>query len=100
MSVKATKKDDSLVIEITGTLNGQLQSTFRNSYKGIKDIKEYIIDLRLTEFADSAGLGLLLALYGITKSMPNKPIVKIINANNSVKDLLTMSKFQTFFTIE
>ncbi len=100
MSVSASIKEKTLTIQISGTLNGQLQKKVREAYKNKNDINQYIIDLGQTTYADSAGLGLLLAMYGFVKGRNDKAQFKIINSKGGVREILLMSKFEKFFKVD
>lgn len=99
MSVKATHTDSRLVIKVSGKMAASVQKEFRNAYKDLEGITEYIIDFADTDYADSSGLGLLLVLYGVAKNKPGPPKLKIIHSKPAVKDLLLLSKFNRFYEI-
>jgi anti-anti-sigma regulatory factor len=85
-----------LTIAISGQFDFTAHPDFRNSYKEL-DQPSYaaIVDLNYTDNIDSAALGMLLLL---DEAFPNTP-VKLIHANDFIKNVLHMAHFNKKFDI-
>ena len=96
VTYKTDPKNKTLTISISGQFDFSSHPEFRASYKEIDD-KSYaaIVDLRETENLDSAALGMLLLL---DENFPDKQ-VKLINANDFVRQVLDIAHFSKKFDI-
>lgn len=73
---------------------------FRKSYEqleGIKD-KNLSIDFRNTRYMDSSALGMLINIKNFFSS--SGITLKIINANDQIKKILSISRFDKKFDIQ
>ena len=87
----------TLTISISGQFNFSAHPSFRASYIELDDLNySYIVDLRNTDNMDSAALGMLLLLD--ENNSANHP-VKIINANEQVRQVLAIAHFDKKFDI-
>ena len=56
------------------------------------------LDIKLLDYIDSAGLGILV---GVFKRLQEKDLaMKVINANDYIKKLFRITKLETLFTVE
>jgi len=101
MPVSSTVSGTTLTIQISGTLNGQIQRDFKECYRAsATTMTEFVIDMAQCEFADSSGLGLLLILHGATKASALKPKLRITNCRPNIKEILRISRFDQYFEIQ
>ena len=90
-------QNKTLTISIDGQFDFSAHPEFRASYKEIED-KAYkvVVDLRQTKNMDSAALGMLLLLDENFKNTR----IKIINANDFIRQVLEIAHFSQKFDIE
>lgn len=98
MSVSVSDNNKSATIRVSGRFDFSLHNEFRKSYKDL-DIKggEYIIDLSETEYLDSSALGMLLLLKEHAETETSK--VRIINANDEIREILNIASFDKLFSL-
>lgn len=109
-------KGTHLVIKVSGKFDYNLQKNFKESYENsyisanssenilnnqTTDcqalVSKYTIDLTHVDYLDSSALGMLLSLRTYSN---HQDCVKIIGAQESIKELLELSGFDRLFTIE
>ena len=101
MAVAVTVADDkkSATIKITGRFDFSVHNEFRKAYKDISlQGGEYRVDLAKTDYLDSSALGMLLLLKEHAESDSSK--VRIMNANNDVREILIIASFDKLFSFE
>ncbi len=100
MSVTASYADStgSLVIKVSGRFDFSEHEAFRSSYEG-EDIEpnQFVVDLDETTYLDSSALGMLLLLRDHAGSAAAE--IKIVNCNDDVRKLFSISNFDQLFTI-
>lgn len=96
MSVMAEKSGSDTIIKIVGRFDFNVHQEFRNAYEG--ESGNFVVDMAQTDYIDSSALGMLLLLR--EQSGGDKASIRIIHANAEIKKILTISNFQTMFTIE
>ena len=109
-------KGTHLVIKVSGKFDYNLQKKFKESYEypNMLDhssnnilnnqstdcqalVSKYTIDLTNVDYLDSSALGMLLSLRTYSN---HQDCVKIVGAQESIKELLELSGFDRLFTIE
>lgn len=88
---------NSLTIKIIGKFQFPLASEFRRAYTEIDQVKEYVLDLKDSEYLDSSALGMIIALWEFVER--NKSRIKIINANEEVTQILQSANFDQLVTL-
>jgi anti-anti-sigma factor len=91
----------SVTISISGLFNASVHREFRDAYKDKVDTPaktEFIVDLSLTEYMDSAALGMLLLLHEYAGGDAARVIIK--DPNPYIRDILEIAKFDKIFTID
>ena len=89
-------KARTLTISVKGAFDFSVHPEFRASYKEInKNSYSVIVDLRESDNLDSAALGMLLLL---DENFPDQR-VKIINANDFIRQVLDIAHFSAKFDI-
>lgn len=87
-----------LVISIKGRFDFNLHHQFRAVIEDADDkIERYIVDLKESDYMDSAALGMLLLL--LEKADNEKYRVRIINPNNTIVKILEIANFHILFDI-
>lgn len=89
---------DTLRIEVVDRMDFKLSQAFRACYeRGPEGIKNYVIDFARTTSVDSAALGMLLLLRDHVGE--EKERVRLINANETVRNSMRVVKFERLFSI-
>ena len=98
MEIKKDLKGDALVISLSGRLDAvtaqDLEKVISSSLDGIKDL---VFDLKDLSYIASAGLRTLLVAQ---KRMKKQGEMRLRHVNRDVKEVLEMTGFIDFLTIE
>ncbi len=86
---------NTLTITISGNFDFSAHPAFRSAYDHADNSLNVIVDLKQTEYMDSAALGMLLLL---DEHFPNQTI-KITGCNEFIKQVLEIANFQKKFDI-
>jgi len=99
MSVSINSSDNkSATIKINGRFDFSLHNEFRKSYKDVVlNNGEYSVDLGGTDYLDSSALGMLLLLKEHAESQSS--LVRLVNFNDEIKEILTIASFDKLFTL-
>lgn len=98
MEIKDFKENEKLTICVTGSLDSVTSSDLEEFIRdNIDGINELILDFKELDYVSSAGLRVLLVTL---KLMKTKGSIKIINVNESVNEVLTMTGFANIIKIE
>ena len=89
------KSTNTLTISISGNFDFSTHPAFRSAYDNTDSSLNVIVDLKQTEYMDSAALGMLLLL---DEHFPNQT-VKIIGCSDFIKQVLEIANFQKKFDI-
>jgi len=90
---------NELTIKIEGRFDFSAHQEFRDCYENLgKDPSEYVIDMQSTSYLDSSALGMLLLLRDHAGGDGSE--IKIVNCNDDVKKILTISNFEQLFQIQ
>ncbi|UTW48939.1 STAS domain-containing protein [Bacterioplanoides sp. SCSIO 12839] len=88
-----------LMIKIDGRFDFSAHQEFRDAYEGASgQITSYTVDMASTSYLDSSALGMLLLLRDHAGG--DNANVKIVNCNQDVRKILTISNFEQLFTIQ
>jgi len=101
MSVQASVAGNGteLTIRVDGRFDFSAHQEFREAYEGVSnDISQFVVDLGATSYLDSSALGMLLLLRDHAGG--DSAQVKIVNCNEDVRKILTISNFEQLFTIQ
>ena len=91
--------DNTLVIDLGSTFSYSAQHDFRESYVNCEQPGMTVkINLGMTDFVDSAALGMLIQLRKHVESQ--KGSVVLINPRDTVLKILKTAQFDRLFTIE
>ena len=98
MEIKDFKENEKLTICVTGSLDSVTSSDLEEFIRdNIEGINELILDFKELDYVSSAGLRVLIVTL---KLMKTKGSIKIINVNESVNEVLTMTGFANIIKIE
>ncbi len=88
-----------LTIKIQGRFDFSAHQEFRDAYeKAEEDPKAYVVDMNEATYLDSSALGMLLLLRDHAGGDDSN--IEIVNCNQDVKKILTISNFEQLFTIK
>jgi len=95
--VRTSSFGSCLTIHVEGRFDFNCHQQFRRAYEGSgTSPTEYIVDLRSTEYIDSAALGMLLVL----RESAGSATVRITNSRPAVRKILQIANFNTLFSID
>ncbi len=102
MSVKLTTRQvgDVTVIDAVGRITlGDGASTFRDAIRSLvaSGQKKLLLNLAEVSYIDSSGIGEMVS--GFTTVTNQGGVVKLLNLNKRVKDLLQITKLYTVFEV-
>ena len=97
MDLKMNKQDDKLTVAIIGRLDTlsspEVESRLEPALDGINEL---VIDLKELEYISSSGLRVLL---GAKKAMKAKGGMKVLNPNETVMDVFSVTGFDAILNI-
>ena len=98
----AVDPDKSVVtITLPEKFDFRIHREFRAAYEQSENAdRNFIINMRNTNYIDSSALGMLLLLREFTGNNPGNERVRIINIRDEVREILRISKFEKLFEIE
>ena len=98
MTIKKTKNENSLTITIEGRLETNtapdLEAVTKNELGGVTEL---IFDFSNLEYISSAGLRVLLSAQ---KIMNKQGSMKIINANDIIREIFDITGFSDILSVE
>lgn len=96
-SVRVTAQADLVAIEVSGHFGFSIYQQFREACAPGAGPRRYVIDLKDTEYMDSAALGMLLVLRD--QAGGDRADIRIVNCNPDVRKILTVARFDQLFQI-
>ena len=98
MSVTATTNGNSITIKISGRFDFSSHQEFRQIYEGVPaEVTNYLVDMSEATYLDSSALGMLLLMRDHAGG--DSADIEIVNCNEDVKKILTISNFGQLFKI-
>ncbi len=95
--VRTSTLGGCLTIHVEGRFDFNCHQQFRRAYENSPGShNEYVVDLRGTEYIDSAALGMLLVL----RESAGSATVRITNSRPAVRKILQIANFNTLFSID
>ncbi len=89
----------TLLVKLPTTFDIGIHKEFRALHTDLaSSVKDFAIDFSGTEHMDSSALGMLLLLRDELSTGTNN--IELVNCSNSIKELLTLARFDTLFTIK
>jgi len=96
---KASADGTELFIHIEGRFDFSSHQDFSSAYEQADPFPEqYVVDMRSTTYLDSSALGMLLLLRDHAGGDHAK--ISIVNCNEDVRKILTISNFEQLFNIQ
>lgn len=93
-----TREAGEIRLTLPERFDFSLHREFRRLYEeGQPGVTRYVVDLRETQYVDSAGLGMLLQLWEHAGRKPDR--VRLINAQPGVRDILQIANFQQLMQV-
>lgn len=98
ISARVSSDGTELNIGIDGRFDFSSHQDFRKAYEETNGtLDKYIVDMNATTYLDSSALGMLLLLRDHAGG--DHANIRIINCNDDVKKILTISNFEQLFEI-
>ena len=98
MTITTKMNGTSLDVVLVGRLDTETAPKLEKELSGkLNGVEELTLDLKDLEYISSAGLRVLLATY---RSMSSKGRMKVINANEIVREVFAVTGFTEILTIE
>lgn len=101
MTVQSSLAGDGrqLTIKIDGRFDFSAHQEFRDAYENVaSSVSSYVVDMGGTSYLDSSALGMLLLLRDHAGG--DNSNVQIVNCNQDVRKILTISNFEQLFSIQ
>ncbi|TQV84109.1 STAS domain-containing protein [Exilibacterium tricleocarpae] len=101
MAISTTKSASQEVTILLGdTFDFSCVDEFRRAYEQVDhaDCKRFVIDFRNTQYMDSSALGMLINMEKFWRE--HEASICIINANQQLKKIFSISRFDKKFNIE
>lgn len=97
MEAIINKDNEKLTVEVSGRLDTLTAPEFESKVEPqLSGIKELVVDLKDLEYISSAGLRVLM---GFVKIMQNQGEMKVINPNEVVMDVFSLTGFDSILNI-
>lgn len=97
INTKSSNDGKELVIDIDGRFDFSVHQQFRDSYEHESGIERFCLDMENTTYLDSSALGMLLLMRDFGGG--EKSVIRIVNCNEDVKNILMVSSFDQLFSI-
>ncbi|EAR08000.1 STAS domain-containing protein [Reinekea blandensis] len=98
MAVNATTNGNSITIKVSGRFDFSSHQEFRQIYESVPaDVTRYTVDMSDATYLDSSALGMLLLMRDHAGG--DNASIEIVNCNDDVKKILTISNFGQLFKI-
>ena len=99
ISARTSTDGSELNISITGRFDFSSHQEFRKAYEDAGNTPDnYVVDMKDTTYLDSSALGMLLLLRDHAGG--DNASISIINCNDDVRKILTISNFEQLFEIQ
>ena len=97
MEAIINKDNEKLTVEVSGRLDTLTAPEFESKVEPqLSGIKELVVDLKDLEYISSAGLR---GLMGFVKIMQNQGEMKVINPNEVVMDVFSLTGFDSILNL-
>ena len=97
MSLTVASDTNGVTIAIDGMFDLSVQSEFRKAYEDNSQSSKYVIDMRMTEYMDSAAFGMLLVFRDYAGGDDSK--IEIVNTSEEIKRSFIILQFDRLFSI-
>ena len=93
-----SKESNTITITVDGMFDLSVQQDFRKAYEEEERTKHFILDMRQTEYMDSAAFGMLLVFRDYVGGEKANVVIK--NANADIKKSFEILQFDRMFALE
>lgn len=100
MTISSSSSADGseLTVNVEGRFDFSSHQEFRRAYERLDNQPDsYVVDMNATSYLDSSALGMLLLLRDYAGGDDAK--ISIVNCNDEVKKIFSISNFEQLFTI-
>lgn len=98
MEIKMNKEETKLTVEIVGRLDTLTSPDLEKELEpALEGVTELVMDLKDLDYISSAGLRVLL---GAAQIMEDQGEMKVINPNEAVMDVFSVTGFDDILNIE
>lgn len=99
MTIRVERNDDGISIVLSERFDFESVGPFRKNYESLSDVKTGIIalDFRDTRYIDSSALGMLINARSFFEK--NNVKIKLVNTNDQIKKIFSISRFDKKFDI-
>ena len=98
LEVKREPDNSRVLISMPKRFEFKMHKEFRHAYEGGKAAaREYILDMRATEYCDSSALGMLLQLHEYAGKSPRR--IRLLNVSDNLSTILEVAKLDELFTL-
>lgn len=96
----SNKSDQEIVLALDERFDFGAVEDFRKSYESLNNVKRktIFIDFRNTRYMDSSALGMLINAKNFFSSSDVK--IAIVNANDQIRKIFSISRFDKKFDIQ
>lgn len=99
MAIWSQVAGNELSIKIQGRFDFSSHQQFREAYENLpQPPNQVVIDMEQTTYLDSSALGMLLLLRDFSGG--DQANIAIVNSNDEVKKILSISNFEQLFDIQ
>lgn len=98
ISTQLSADGKTLTIAIDGRFDFSAHQDFRKAYEQLgRSVSAYVLDMSKATYLDSSALGMLLLLRDHAGG--DNANISLVNCNDDVKKILTISNFQQLFKL-
>jgi anti-anti-sigma factor len=98
VNVRSNVDGSEVTIAVNGQFNFSLYHQFREAARpGAGGARQYLIDLKGTEYMDSSALGMLLLLR--ERNGGDQADIRIVNCNPEIRKIFSIANFDRLFRI-
>lgn len=98
LAVKREGDDNRVLISMPKRFEFKMYKEFRQAYDdGKAPVREYVLDMHVTDYCDSAALGMLLQLHEHAGRDPHR--VRLLRVNDSLRTILEVAKLDRLLTL-
>lgn len=99
MNIRTSREGDRLVVFLDGELDYHAMGSVETALKeALPQASAIVVDLSAVPFADSSGLGVLIAAY--KQANAEQKTVVLRKPTPIVSEILAITRMKRFFTIE
>lgn len=100
MAIAVSKNGSDVTITMEKNFDFNCVEDFRAAYEGVEAAPgiKFLIDMSATHYMDSSALGMLINMHKYWSQ--TSPFIRIVNTNDQIKKIFTISRFDKKFQID